>query len=185
MQLNYNERQEVVDIAFRFLAKARNCPVIVAGDLGVGLPTVHAHMRRERLEDEVKTHCTFPLSTFHTLFRSFMSGYKCTSINTDSGRMIAYQIEISSGDKHPTAEGRHRRERVALTPRQEVHLKTLQQLTDGPALTFLESGDALSTVELLYQPIAEQTRDKHGVVHTSPIDVDVSGNTFVLSLIHI
>ena len=45
LQLGYSERQEVVDIAFRFLAKPRDCPVIVAGDLGVGLSTVHNYIR--------------------------------------------------------------------------------------------------------------------------------------------
>ena len=47
LQLGYSERQEVVDIAFSFLAKPRGCPVIVAGDLGVGLPTVHAYIRHD------------------------------------------------------------------------------------------------------------------------------------------
>ena len=45
LQLGYSERQEVVDVAFRFLAKPRDCSVIVAGDLGVGLSTVHAFAR--------------------------------------------------------------------------------------------------------------------------------------------
>ena len=72
---------------------------------------------------------------------------------------------------------------VALTPRHKVHMKILQQLAGGAGSTLPDSDDAHLTVELLYQPIAEQTRDKHGVVHTSPIDVDVSGNTFVSAIL--
>ena len=43
--------------------------------------------------------------------------------------------------------------------------------------------DSMDSVELLYQPIAEQTRDKQGVWHTSPTDVEVSGNTFVSAIL--
>ena len=97
--------------------------------------------------------------------------------------MIAYQIEINSGDPHPTAIVIHRSMPVALTPRHKVHMKILQQLADGAASTLPDSDDAHHTVELLYQPIAEQTCDEHGVVHTSAIDVDVSGNTFVSAIL--
>ena len=107
--------------------------------------------------------------------------------------MIAYQIEVDSGDPHPAdkvAKVTHRSD--SSLPRHQpggwqsmdkVHAKILQQLADGAALTFPDSDDAHLTVELLYQPIAEQTRDKHGVVHTSPIDVDVSGQTFVSAIL--
>ena len=182
LQLNYKERQEVVDIAFRFLAKPRDCPVIVAGDLGVGLSTVHNYIRSGALQDKVQTHC-IKSQSFHTLFHSAKPGYRCTSIDTRSQRMIAYQIEINSGDPHPTAIVIHRSMPVALTPRQKVHMKILQQLADGAASTLPDSDDAHHTVELLYQPIAEQTCDEHGVVHTSAIDVDVSGNTFVCAIL--
>ena len=97
--------------------------------------------------------------------------------------MIAYQIEINSGDPHPTAIVIHRSMPVALTPRQKVHMKILQQLADGAASTLPDSDDAHHIVEQLYQPIAEQTCDEHGVVHTSAIDVDVSGNTFVSAIL--
>ena len=90
--------------------------------------------------------------------------------------MLAYQIEINSGDQHPTAPV------VALTPRSEVHMKILQKLTDGDGSTFLDSEDAHLTVDMLYQPIATQTRDEQGLVHNGPIDVDVSANTFVCAL---
>ena len=96
---------------------------------------------------------------------------------------MAYQIEINSGDPHPTAIVIHRSMPVALTPRQKVHMKILQQQADGAASTLPNSDDAHHIVELLYQPIAEQTRDEHGVVHTSAIDVDVSGNTFVSAIL--
>ena len=182
LQLDYSERQEVVDIAFSFLAKPRGCPVIVAGDLGVGLPTVHAYIRSNALQDKVQTHC-INKQTFHTLFRSAKPAYRCTSINTDSPRMIAYQVEIYSGDQHPTAEVIHRSEHVALTPRLEVHMKILQQLTDGAGSTLPDSDDAHHTVALLYQPIAEKSRDKQGLLHTGPIDIDVSGNTFVSAIL--
>ena len=72
---------------------------------------------------------------------------------------------------------------IPMTPRQQVHMKILQQLADAAGSTLPDSDDAHLTVELLYQPIAEQTRDEHGVVHTSPIDVDVSGNTFVSAIL--
>ena len=62
-------------------------------------------------------------------------------------------------------------------------MKILKELTHGAKSTLPDSDDAHLTVELLYQPIAEQTRDKHGVVHTSPIDVDVSGKTFVSAIL--
>ena len=107
LQLNYIDRQEVVDIAFSFLTKARGCPVIVAGDLGVGLPTVHAYIRSVALQDKVQTHC-INKQTFHTFFCSAKPGYRCTSINTNNPRMIAYQIEINSGDPHPIAKVIHR-----------------------------------------------------------------------------
>ena len=67
----------------------------------------------------------------------------------------------------------------ALTPRCQVHTKILQELTNGAGATLPDSDDAHLTVELLYQPIAEQAPDKQGLVHTSSIDVDVSGKTFV------
>ena len=111
LQLGYSERQEVVDVAFRFLAKPRDCPVIVAGDLGVGLSTVHAYIRSCALQEKVQTHCVRN-QNFHTFFRSAKPGYRCISINTDSQRMIACQIEIndqvhmtdvSSGGTHPAA----------------------------------------------------------------------------------
>ena len=114
LQLGYSERQEVVDVAFRFLAKPRDCPVIVAGDLGVGLPTVHAYIRDHALQDKVQTHC-INKQTFHTFFCSAKPGYRCTSINTNNPRMIAYQIEINSGDPHPTAKVIHRSKHFALT----------------------------------------------------------------------
>ena len=97
--------------------------------------------------------------------------------------MIAHQVEFNSGDQHPTAEVIHRSKHVALTPRHQVHMKILQQLTNGAGTTLPDSDDAHLTVELLYQPIAEQWHDKHGVVHTSPIDVDVSGQTFVSAIL--
>ena len=97
LQLGYCERQEVVDVVFRFLTKPRDCPVIVAGDLGVGLPTVHAYIRSNALQDKRQTHC-INKQTFHTLFRSAKPAYRCSRINTDSPRMIAYQVEINSGD---------------------------------------------------------------------------------------
>ena len=101
LQLNYSERQEVLDIAFRFLAKPRDCPVIVAGDFGVGLSTMHDYIRRNALQEQVQTHC-IKNQSFHALFRSAKPGYQCTSINTHSQRMIALQIEFNSGDPHPT-----------------------------------------------------------------------------------
>ena len=106
--------------------------------------------------------------------------------------MIAYQIEINSGDPHPTDTGDSAAKvaKVSNTPRDQVHAKILQQLDSrraspdsDDALTLPDSDGAHLTVELLYQPIAEQTRDKHGVVHTSPIDVDVSGQTFVSAIL--
>ena len=107
LQLDLSGRQELVDTAFSFLARPRNCPGIVAGDLGVGLPTVHAYIRSAALQDIVQTHC-INRQTFHTLFRSAKPSVRCTSINTDSPRMIAHQVEINSGDEHPTAEVIHR-----------------------------------------------------------------------------
>ena len=95
LQLNYSEREAVVNAAFSFLAEPRSCPVIVAGDLGVGLSTVHAHIRSNALQDQVQAHC-IKNQTFHTFFHSAKPGYRCTSITTDSQRMIAYQIEINS-----------------------------------------------------------------------------------------
>ena len=58
-------------------------------------------------------------------------------------------------------------------------MKILQQLTDGAGTPLPDSDDAHLTVELLYQPIAEQALDNQGHLHTSPIDVDLSSNTFV------
>ena len=95
LQLGYSERQEVVNVAFRFLAKPRDCPVIVAGDLGIGLSTVHNYIRTNALQEKVQTHC-IQSQTFHTFFRSAKPGYRCTSITTDPQRMIAYQFEINS-----------------------------------------------------------------------------------------
>ena len=182
LQLDDSERKEVLDIAFSFLAKPRGCPVIVAGDLGITLPTVHAYIRSSALQDKVQTHC-IPKESFHTFFRSAKPAYRCTSINIDSPRMIAYQVEVNSGDQHPTAEVIHRSKHVALTPRRQVHMKILQQLTNGAGTTLPDSHDAHLTVELLYQPIAEQALDKQGILHTSPIDVDVSGKTFVSAIL--
>ena len=107
LHLGYIARQEVLDTVFNFLTRSRNCPVIVAGDLGVGLPTVHAYIRNAALDDIVQTHC-INKHTFHTLFHSVKSRFRCTAINIDSPRMIAYQVEIKSGDRHPTAEVIHR-----------------------------------------------------------------------------
>ena len=182
LQLGYSEREEVVEVAFRFLAKERDCPVILAGDLGVGLATVHAYIRSSALQEKVQTHC-IPKTTFHTFFCSAKHGYRATTINTDSPRMLAYHIEINSGDQHPTAQVTHRSKHVALTPRDQVHMKILQGLTDGAGSILPDGDDAHLTVDLLYQPIAEQTRDKQGVLHTGPIDVDVSGNTFVSAIL--
>ena len=61
-------------------------------------------------------------------------------------------------------------------------MKILQELTRR-ASTLPDSDDAHLTVDLLYQPFAEKTRDKHDRVHTGPIDVDVSGNTFVSTIL--
>ena len=49
LQLGFHERQAVVDVVFRFLTKPRDCPVIVAGDLGVGLATLHNYIRKTRI----------------------------------------------------------------------------------------------------------------------------------------
>ena len=182
LQLGYWERQEVLNVAFSFLSKSRDCPVIVAGDLGVGLSTVHAYIRKNALQEKVQTHC-IKNQTFHTFFCSDKPGYGCTSINTDSQRMIAYQIEINSGDPHPIAEVIHRSKNVALTPRQKYYMEIFQQLVDGAGSPLPDSDDAHLTLELLYQPIAKQTRDKHGVVHTSAIDIDLSCNTFVSAIL--
>ena len=38
LQFGLSDRRAVVDAAFRFLAKPQNCPALVVGDLGVGLP---------------------------------------------------------------------------------------------------------------------------------------------------
>ena len=56
-------------------------------------------------------------------------------------------------------------------------------ILDGAGSTLPDSDDAHLTVGLLYQPIAEQTCDKHGVVHTSPIDVDLSGQMFISAIL--
>ena len=69
LQLGYSEREEVVDVAFSFLAKPWNCRVIVAGELGVELATVHAHIRRRALQKKVQIHC-IKNQTFHTFFHS-------------------------------------------------------------------------------------------------------------------
>ena len=57
LQLGFHEREAVVDVVFRFLTKPRDCPVIVAGDLGVGLATVHDYHRIYKLQYTVQTHC--------------------------------------------------------------------------------------------------------------------------------
>ena len=93
--------------------------------------------------------------------------------------MLAYQLEVSSGDPHPTTEVKHEKELLKLTPRSEVHMKILQQLTEGAGTPLADSDDVHLTVNMLYQPIAEQALDNQGHLHTSPIDVDLSSNTFV------
>ena len=191
LQFGIGERQAVVDMAFKFLQIPRDCPVIVAGDLGVGLSTLHTYIQSNALQEKVQTHC-IRRQSFHTIFFSAKPGYRCTSVDTDSPRMVAYQIASNSGDPHPTAKvaltlaltpSQASMLHVTLTPRSEVHMKILQRLTDSEKSTFPNSEDARRTVELLYQPVAEQTRDEQGVVHTNPIDVDVSRNTFVCTIV--
>ena len=62
LQFGYYEREEVMDIVFNFLTKPRRIPVIVAGDLGVGLSTVHAYIRSNALQEKAVsyTHLTLP-----------------------------------------------------------------------------------------------------------------------------
>ena len=103
LQLGFCQRQEVVDAAFRFLLGQQNCHAVVAGDLGVGFPTVHAYIRDNALQDRVQTHC-IQKQTFHILFKNDKHKCQCTSINTDSPRMLVHQVEISSADQHRPAE---------------------------------------------------------------------------------
>ena len=106
LQLNLSDRDAVVDAAFSFLAEQRKCPVIVAGDLGVGLSTVHQYIRSNDLQNTVQTHC-IPKQSFHTFFCSPRSAFRCTTINTDNPRMLAYQFEVKGGDPHPTTKVKH------------------------------------------------------------------------------
>ena len=82
LQLNYNERQEVVDIAFRYLAKSRDCPVIVAGDLGVGLSTVHAFAGEFGIawahKTMAMTSCCFTSNAISSVGRHHAAMYRCT-----------------------------------------------------------------------------------------------------------
>ena len=115
LQLGYSERQEVVDAAFTFLTEPRSWPAMVAGDLGVGLPTVHVYIHEHALQEKVQTH-GINRQTFHTLFYSAKPEYQCTSIITNSPRMLLHQDQINSGDQHPTAEAKPLTERALLTP---------------------------------------------------------------------
>ena len=90
---------------------------------------------------------------------------------------------MNSGDPHPAAKSKPRSEHVAITPRDKVYTKILQQIADGVGSPLPDCDDAHLTVDLLYQPIAEQWRDEHGVLHTMPIDVDISGQTFVNAIL--
>ena len=183
LQLDHSGREAVVNAVFSFLCEERSCPVIVAGDLGVGLSTLHAYIRDNALQDKVQTHC-INKQCFHSLFRNAPNQHhRCTSLNADLPRILAYQVESNSGDQHPTAKVIHRSKHAALTPCDQVHMKFLQQLTDGAGSILPDSDDAHLTVEALYQPIAEQAHDKQGVLHTSPIDADVSGKTFVSAIL--
>ena len=119
LQLNYSEREAVVNAAFSFLAEPQGCPVIVASDLGVGFSTVHEYISSNKDRATVQTHCIHE-GSFHTFFRSAKPWYRCISINIDNPRMFAYQVEVHSGDQHPTAKVIHRSKRLALTPRCQV-----------------------------------------------------------------
>ena len=46
-----------------------------------------------------------------------------------------------------------------------------------------DSQDAHLTVELLHQPIGEQTQDERGVRHAKPVDVEVSGSLYVSAIV--
>ena len=111
LRLGLSERQAVVDAVFTFLTKTRNCPAIVAGDFGVGLPTLHAFIRSEALENKVHTFC-IASQTFHTLFYSGQHLHQCASISTNSSRMLLHEVDIHSGDQYPTSGHIHQRLRL-------------------------------------------------------------------------
>ena len=206
LQLDVGQRQQVLETAFSFLFEPRNGDALVAGDFGIGLPTVHAHMRAKGVQHLVQSHC-IQRQTFHTLFVSGMNInplHSCTTINAESQRMLVHEIKRSSGDGHPTTESQAVQEEEIkrssgdehpttapqllqeedkLISRRQVQMKMLQQLTDGANQNFPDSDDARLTVELLYQPVIEQFPDEKGVWHTKPTNVDISGNTFVCAIL--
>ena len=100
-----SQRQQVLDRVFAFLLEPRKCDALVAGDLGVGLPTLHNRMQSMGVEKVLETHC-IANQTFHTLFHNGTQKNKCTTISPDkcNSRMLIHEIKASSGDRHPTAE---------------------------------------------------------------------------------
>ena len=191
LQFGIFERNAAVKAVFSFLTAHRHCPAMVAGDLGVGTPTVHAHIRNHpHLEDVLQTHC-IEKETFHSIFHSAKQGYHCTSLHTESLRMLVHQVQINNADSHPADKTQPRNsgdshpadktQGVQLTPRRQVYLRVLQGLTnnDGLMESCPDSERVILTVRKLYQPIAPRTIDADGVYHTEPIDIQLSCDTFV------
>ena len=179
------ESEEVLHAAFSFLDRHTDQPVIVAGEMGVGVAQLHAFMRKNKYERSVDSHC-IPRQNFHVLCRTNADKKTCctSSIATEWSCMMVHQIHMSGGDTHPT-------EFLPMCPqsafsqranRRRAQMTMLQQLTEGDVADVPNSEAISRTAALLYQPVAEQVRDKEGVLHTLPTDVEVSERTFIAAV---
>ena len=103
LQLDLRKRGAILETVFEFLCLPFTGATMVVGDLGVGLPTLHDHMRLQGIVDSVQAHCN-KSQTFHALFRAPNNAMTST-IDTGSQRMMLHQISTHcSRDLHPAAE---------------------------------------------------------------------------------
>ena len=102
-------REEVMNAVVSFLLCPRHCPAIVAGDLGVGLATVHHHLvgptSNNPFQIRMQSYCNENQS-FHILVRDADGAYECNSIATHSLKMMVFQSQRRSGERSPTAKRR-------------------------------------------------------------------------------
>ena len=200
LQFDFVKRQEIMEIVFEFLYRPSTGATMVVGDLGVGLASLHNHMRVQDVDDSVQTHCN-KSQTFHALFRALNNAMTST-IDTGSQRMMLHQTSkhcsrglhpaaeveapktepTSSRDLHPTAEAGASAKPLKIKTWAPCQVEALAKITQVSADTLTDSDDAHLTVQLLYQPFITKRQAADGCWHNDPIDVQQSAHTFTNAL---
>ena len=200
LQFDSVKRQEIMETVFEFLCRPSTGATMVVGDLGVGLASLHNHMRVQDIDDSVQTHCN-KSQTFHALFRALNNAMTST-IDTGSQRMMLHQTSkhcsrvlhpaaeaeapqtepTSSRDLHPTAEAGASTKPFKIKTWRTCQVEALAKLTQVSADTLTDSDDAHLTVQLLYQPFITKRQAADGCWHNDPIDVQQSAHTFANAL---